>query len=67
MRRKTFTLKWIGIVTALSLLSGCGQKEQLKAEPAVEKTFEDVSVHDPEETDTITSLARIWRWQRPMT
>ena len=47
MRRKTFTLKLIGIVTALSLLSGCGQKERLKAESAIEKTFEDVSVHDP--------------------
>ena len=47
MRRKTYTLKQIGIVTTLSQLSGCGQKERLKAEPAIEKTFEDVSVHDP--------------------
>ena len=70
MRKKTLTLKMIGIGVALSLLSGCGQKERLKAEPAVEKTFEEVSVHDPSwtaEMATIISLARIWLWQRRMT
>ena len=51
MRKKTLTLKMIGIGVALSLLSGCGQKERLKAEPAVEKTFEEVSVHDPSIVD----------------
>ncbi len=51
MRKKTLTLKMIGIGVALSLLSGCGQKERLKAETAVEKTFEEVSVHDPSIVD----------------
>ena len=41
----------IFIVIAVSLLSGCAQKEKLKADTAVEKTFEEVSVHDPSVVD----------------
>ena len=47
MRKKT--LIWIGMT--LFLLSGCAQEEKLKVEPAVEKAFEEVSVHDPSIVD----------------
>lgn len=46
---KKSTIICLGL--AALLLSGCGQTGKLKAEPAVEKTFEEVSVHDPSIVD----------------
>lgn len=62
MKKKIWLILSMAICTSLT---GCGQKEKLKAKEPVEKEFQEVSVHDPSvaegRMEAITFSAHIWR------